>query len=225
MPHEPHELHEAQFLFTTTADGDLGLSCQGESDVPCDEVEQRRRRVLDRPWSWLRQVHGSRVVQVTSPGGGAGERADAAFTTHSGVCLCAFGADCAPVVVIGAGGYGIAHAGWPGVRAGLVGRLVNEMRAAGVDQLRAHVGPSIGPECYEFGPDLLDVIARQWGDGVRGRTSQGRPALNIAAALSAQLNEVGVDVESVGPCTACSPRHFSHRARRDVGRHAGVVWT
>jgi len=39
------------------------------------------------------------------------------------------------------------------------------------------------------------------------------------------LARVGVaDVDDVGVCTACSPVHFSHRARRELGRQALVVW-
>ena len=31
------------------------------------EVEARRRAVVDLPWTWLRQVHGDRVVRVDAP--------------------------------------------------------------------------------------------------------------------------------------------------------------
>ncbi len=217
-------MERAQFVFTTKADGDVGLACQGASDLVCPEVALRRRRVVDRPWSWLRQVHSNRVVRVREPGGAAGAEADAAFTTDAGVCLCAFGADCAPVVLIGEGGYGIAHAGWLGARRGVVLNLVGELRAAGVHDLVAHIGPTIGPECYEFGAELLDELAQLWGDGVRATTSDGKPALDLAAALRVQLDSVDVPLLSVGPCTSCSPEHFSFRAQRSTGRHAGVVW-
>src|SRR5947209_16084022 len=85
------------------------------------EVEARRRAVLDRPWSWVRQVHGSTVVTVDRPGGGAGETGDALVTSSDGAALAILTADCAPIA-LGADIAAVAavHAGWRGLRAGVV---------------------------------------------------------------------------------------------------------
>ena len=178
------------------------------------------------PWTWLRQVHGDRVVVVTEPGGGAGERADAAVTDRPGCALAVLTADCAPVALVGSGGVvGVAHAGWRGLVGGVLERTVDVMRARGAVDVRAVLGPCIRPECYEFGVEDLARVARRLGDGVRATTTSGAPALDVPAAVRAALSQVGVDdVHDVGVCTACSQVHFSHRARHELGRQALVVW-
>ena len=220
-----HRVGDANVVFTGRAAGDLGHAGDYVHAVR-PEVEARRRAVVDLPWTWLRQVHGDRVVVVDEPGGGAGRSADAAVTDRSGCALAVLTADCAPVALLGSNGVvGVAHAGWRGLVAGVLERAVEVMRAAGAGDVHALLGPCIRPGCYEFGADDLAQVARRLGDGVRGTTSTGAPALDVPAAVRAALGRVGVvDVGDVGICTACSPAHFSHRARRELGRQALVVW-
>ena len=220
-----HRVGDAYVVFTDRAAGDLGHAGDYVHAVR-PEVEARRRAVVDLPWTWLRQVHGDRVVVVDEPGGGAGRSADAAVTDRSGCALAVLTADCAPVALLGSNGVvGVAHAGWRGLVAGVLERAVEVMRAAGAGDVHALLGPCIRPGCYEFGADDLAQVARRLGDGVRGTTSTGAPALDVPAAVRAALGRVGVvDVDDVGICTACSPAHFSHRARRELGRQALVVW-
>ena len=193
------------------------------------EVETRRRAVVDLPWTWLRQVHGDRVVQVRAPGEWWGERADAAVTTVPGCAIAVFSADCAPVVLGSPEGVvAVVHAGWRGLRAGVLERAVESMRSLGASTVAAHLGPCIHAECYEFGADDLDSVAARLGDSVRATTTTGAPALDVPAAVRSALAAVGVGsahVDDVDVCTACSPDHFSWRARREMGRQAAVAWT
>lgn len=203
--------------FTDRADGDLSTTAEG--------VEARRRAVLDLPWTWVRQVHGREVVVVERPGEHAGRPADAAVTAVPGAAVAVQVADCAPVALLGAGTVGVVHAGWRGVVAGVLVAAVEAMRGVGPGTVRAVVGPCIRPPCYEFGADDLDLVAAALGDGVRARTGAGRPALDLPAAVRRSLAGAGVvDVADEGVCTACSPRHWSHRARGDRGRQALVAW-
>jgi YfiH family protein len=192
------------------------------------DVEARRRAVVDLPWTWLRQVHGADVVTVQRPGAAAGSKADGSFTSATGSALAVLAADCAPVVLTGDGGVAVAHAGWRGVLAGVLEAAVASLRAAGATRVEALLGPCIRAECYEFGSDDLDALASGLGPAVRGTTSEGRPALDLVAAVEAALRRAGVDAfDDVGECTACAgggTKYFSHRARRDTGRQAAVVW-
>ena len=219
------QVGDANVVFTDRGAGDLGHAGEHVRAVRPD-VEARRRAVVDLRWTWLRQVHGDRVVVVTEPGGGAGERADAAVTDRPGCALAVLTADCAPVALVGSGGVvGVAHAGWRGLVGGVLERTVDVMRAGGAGDVRAVLGPCIRPECYEFGVEDLARVARRLGDGVRATTTSGAPALDVPAAVRAALSQVGVDdVHDVGVCTACSQVHFSHRARHELGRQALVVW-
>src|SRR5207245_1905111 len=108
---------------------------------------------------------------VFSPGGGAGQRADAAVTDRPGCALAILTADCAPVALIASDGVvGVAHAGWRGLVGGVLERTVQVMRAGGASDVRALLGPCIRPGCYEFGADDLAQVARRLGDGVRATT-------------------------------------------------------
>jgi YfiH family protein len=173
------------------------------------------------PWTWLRQVHGARVVTVTRPGEHAGEEADAAVTAVPGCTLAVQVADCAPIALTADGVLGVVHAGWRGLVAGVVPAAVEAMRGLGAGEIRARVGPCIGPACYEFGPDDLDRVAAVLGDEVRHDTGH----LDVPAAVRAALAAAGVtDLEQDPTCTACSDRHWSFRARADVERQAVVAW-
>lgn len=212
---------EARICFSTRADGDFGVS--GAEPV----LAARRRSLVDRPWTWLRQVHGAGTVRVDEPGGAAGSEADAAVTDVVGAALAVHVADCAPVALVAPEGIVAAvHAGWRGLAAGVVDAAVDGMQGLGATRIEAVVGPCIHPECYEFGAGDLEALARRFGEQVRGRTAGGRPALDLPRAVYAALRRRDVVLRaSSATCTSCaSARCFSHRARADTGRHAFVVW-
>lgn len=221
-------LGPAEVRFTGRAEGDLGHAGRWVAvDEVAPDVVARRRQVLDRPWSWLRQVHGAAVVSVAGPGDGAGEQADASVTTHPGAALCVLTADCAPVALAsGDGAIAVAHAGWRGLVAGVVEATVGAMRQAGARApIEAALGPCIHAGCYEFSPADLDVAVAALGSEVRGSTATGQPALDVPAAVRAALTRAGATlVHDEDVCTACSADHFSHRARGELERQATVVW-
>jgi len=190
------------------------------------DVETRRRAVVDLDWTWLRQVHGNTVVHVESPGGGAGTPADAAVAAAPGQALAVLAADCAPVALASAEGViGVAHAGWRGLLVGVLGRTAEAMRQLGATDVIAALGPCIHAECYEFGAADLDRVAGRLGDTVRATTAAGRPALDLPGGVRAELAAAGVtELEDIDVCTACSPDHYSWRARRQTARQAVVVW-
>ena len=187
------------------------------------------------------QVHGARVIRVPDAGDdpGRGGRASGAVTAvfsgtgdvlvsdAPGCSLSVLTADCAPVALgSGEGVFAAVHAGWRGLREGVVEEAVAAMRALGATRVVGALGPCVHPGCYEFAPGDLDDLAAYFGDRVRGRTSAGRPALDIPAAVSVALAAAGADeVPGVDACTACAGRYFSHRARHDGGRQALVVWS
>lgn len=209
-----------RYLTTDRSHGDLAVS--GDPDV----LEARRRRIVDRPWTWLDLVHGGDVVTVTRPGEHAGARVDAAVTAHPGAAVAVTTADCGPVVLIAPGAVGVAHAGWRGLVAGVIGATVEAMVDLGHPPERAVLGPCIRPAAYEFGPEDLDLVAARWGDVVRTVTADGTPALDLPAGVRVALAEAGVDgLLDPGECTATDAgRWWSHRARTDPQRMATVAW-
>jgi YfiH family protein len=222
----PLSLSSAHVVFTGRAEGDMGHGGGAVVEVRPD-VAARRRAVVDVPWTWLRQVHGAGVVRVTGPGDNAGATADAAVTAEPGCAIAVLTADCAPVALASAEGViGVAHAGWRGVAAGVLEATVGEMRALGATDIEAVIGPCIHAGCYAFGADDLDAVAGRLGDCVRATTAAGQPALDVPAAVRAALTAAGVatNIADVDVCTACSPDHFSWRARAEQQRQAAVMW-
>ena len=210
----------ASLAFSTRDDGDFRI------DADAAELASRRAGLVPGEWTWLRQVHGGRVVVVDRPGGGAAEHADAAVTDRPGCVLAVHTADCLPILFRSTGVVGAAHVGWRGLLAGIVESTVDAMAALGAGPIAGHIGPHIRSRCYEFGAEDLDRVADRYGDGVRATTAAGSPALDLLAGVRAALEErPQVDRVDVGPgCTACEPdRFFSHRARGDRGRHAAAI--
>lgn len=178
---------------------------------------------------WMRQVHGAEVavVEELAPGGAPPE-ADGLVTAERGVALAVVTADCVPVLLAdeAAGVVGAAHAGRPGLLAGVVPATVKAMRALGArpERIVARTGPAICGRCYEVPAEL----ARRAGESVPGSettTSWGTPAIDIPAGVRRQLADAGVaDVRSAGVCTRESAAHFSYRRSSTTGRQASYVW-
>lgn len=219
-----------RFRFSTAAGvAHLAFTDRGDGDFHVDGDPARRdavaRRLVDLPWSWVRQVHGSEVVVIARPGDGGGD-GDALVTTTCGAVLSVRGADC-PVVgfVSEQGVIGVAHAGWRGLVAGVLERTVETMRDLGAEHLLAYLGPCISAAHYEFGAEDLERVAARLGDGVRGRTGAGAAALDLVAGVREALARVDVPVDGRGHrCTAADPALYSHRARTEAGRHCAAVW-
>jgi YfiH family protein len=211
----------AEIRWTGRAEGDLADPTGTDA-----AVEARRRAIVDRPWTQLRQVHGARVVVVDRPGAGTGEAADGAVSASTGVALAVLTADCAPVALLSAEGViGLAHAGWRGLLAGVIEATAGAMRDLGATRIEAVLGPCIRPECYQFGAADLEVLAARFGPSVRAECRIGGPALDLPAAVGASLGHAGVELAGdAGICTACSPAYWSWRGGEDRQRQATVVW-
>jgi hypothetical protein len=172
-------------------------------------------------------VHGAGVVTVPPGRDPSGSEGDALVApAGSAVVLAVLTADCGSVALSGDdGSFAAVHVGWRGLTAGVVDRAVDALVAGGASRVAAALGPCVHPSCYPFSPGDLDVVARLFGPVVRGRSADGGPALDLPAAVAAALARSGaVLANGVDRCTACSGRDFSHRARRDGGRQALVVW-
>jgi polyphenol oxidase len=183
---------------------------------------------------FVEQVHGSAVIVVGDAGtrsvGTARTRcegeADALIATSPGNGLAVLVADCAPVALVSPEGiFGAVHAGWKGVSAGVVEHAVAAMRELGASSVTGVRGPCIRSCCYEFSAEDLERVAARYGPAVEGRARSGALSLDLPAAVSAALAEAGAaERAGVDECTACGTGYFSHRARRDKGRQALLIW-
>ncbi|MDG2112049.1 MAG: polyphenol oxidase family protein, partial [Actinomycetota bacterium] len=142
-----------------------------------------------------RQTHSAVVLDVAHPADASGSEADALVSAAAGPVLAIRTADCVPIALYSAAAVGAVHAGWKGLEAGVVESSVERLRSHGAGPVRAIVGPHISARAYEFGIDDLDRLTARWGERARGITSQGRPALDLAAALERVFDDCDVQLD------------------------------
>ena len=208
---------------------DVSLSL-GEADD--DEVRaEALGRVADESGATpvlMHQVHGADVSHVESAGVGEPPSCDAIFTSRPGVALLARAADCVPVLLAdpATGWIAAAHAGRPGLAAGVVPAAIARLREQGAEPTVAWIGPHVCGACYEVPADLQEEVAAVVPES-RSTTSWGTPALDLGAGVRAQLEAAGItDVRVVDACTREDPTWPSYR--RDgaaATRFAGVIWS
>jgi hypothetical protein len=176
---------------------------------------------------WLEQVHGSDVVR--HEGTGVGGRADASVAFAPGRVCAVMTADCLPVVVADRAGtcVGVAHAGWRGLVGGVLQATMAALGVAAGD-LHAWLGPAIGPDAFEVGPEVRDAyLARVPGSaGCFGRNEHGRYVADLYRLAALVLGQAGVaGVHGGGWCTHReSGRFFSFRRDGVTGRMATLAW-
>lgn len=188
---------------------------------------------------WMNQVHGADVAVVdgawaSGSGTGSGSASgdippvDATVTTRRGLALAVLTADCVPVLLADpvAGVVAAAHAGRPGMIAGVVPAAVRAMAELGADPARivARTGPAVCGRCYEV-PEAMRAEVASVEPAAYAETSWGTPSVDVCAGVHAQLERLGVrDREQSPVCTLESRDHFSYRRDRATGRLAGYVW-
>jgi len=190
---------------------------------------------------WLNQVHGARVVQLTSQDltRPALHDADASITLEPGIACTAQVADCLPVLFAapsGVGGVGAAHAGWRGLAGGVLEATVEALcRASGCEPaaLRVWLGPCIGPRRFEVGADVLRAFGADPAqpDPQRFAAQPYRPGeakwfANLPLLARDRLQRAGVVHISGGNwCTVeDASRFFSFRRDRVTGRMVAAIW-
>ncbi len=191
-------------------------------------LSERQHGLVGGRFALADQVHGVDVGHVRSgfawPTIGPGD-----VLVSGGPPIGIWAADCAPVFLVSTSGTIVgAHGGWRGLAGGVIDVAVGQVHAVGERVMAALVGPLIHPCCYEFGSsDAAAVAAGVHTDpaALAGVTTDGKVALDVPAAIRAGLGAHGIELGSVGECTGCTDRWFSHRARSDTGRHAVVAWS
>ncbi len=181
------------------------------------------------------QVHSADVVFAEAPRPPEADhhKADIIFTDRPEVTLYMRFADCVPILLHDPMKriVGIAHAGWLGTVRGTsraAVRAMVERYGSEPKYIQAAIGPSIGADHYEVGPDVIAQVQRTFGaDAERLFNSQnGKAHLDLWAANRLQLQQAGVQqIEVAGICTACHlDDWYSHRAEKGAtGRFGALI--
>lgn len=182
------------------------------------------------------QVHSADAVLADGPVRGRRwlALADGMVTDRPGIPLSMRFADCTPLMFYDPvqGVIGIAHAGWRGTVQGMGGNVVRLMaRAYGCKpaNIQAAIGPSIGPEHYQVGEEVVAAVYEHFGttDGlIRRDSADGTAYLDLWAANHLELERAGVEqIEVAAICTVRNNHEFySHRAEKGrTGRFGAVI--
>jgi YfiH family protein len=198
-------------------------------------VEENRRRIQGDMGGmtpvFLRQHHGTRVVCIGQGKQGAQAAktplyADALVTNRPGLLLVIQVADCQAVIIHDPVEQVVAnvHSGWRGSVGNILGKTVAEMQhtfGCRPENLRAGIGPSLGPCCAEFIHYRDESPPSLWRYRVDGFN------FDFWTMSADQLKSAGVagrHIDAAGLCTRCrTDLFYSYRAEKTTGRFAAAA--
>lgn len=219
------------------------LNCGFGSKDNKEHVRENRNRVMQNiglSIGSLRttyQTHSANVVVIKDINLNTSKiMADAMVCNIKGITLGVLTADCAPVLLVDPINdvIGAVHAGWKGAVSGIIEATISEMSKLGAEakQILATVGPCIGKNSYEVGPDFISNFEKQdianrcfFSKGKRGDRLQ----FDLNSYLLSRLSFAGVTKSnSLWKDTYSDDSLFSYRrsclkGESDYGRNISVI--
>ncbi len=180
----------------------------------------------------LNQVHGNEILDLKSLTDKyirpehLDIEADGVITDLKDIPFGVLTADCLPLILVCDSGFTAAiHAGWRGLKSGIVVRAVETLKERGEGSMVAILGPSIGSCCYSVGGELLSFAMKEFPDLIEER--QGKYYFDLKGAAVTQLVSSGVkkkNIYVVDECTSCLRNlYYSYRVSNVTGRQAALV--
>ncbi len=172
------------------------------------------------------QTHTDTILTVGEEEYGAGlfgeelPECDGLITNVPGTALVIFTADCTPILLHDpvTGAVGAVHAGWRGTAAQIAGKAVEKMVSefgCSAKDIRAAIGPNIGPCCFETHEDVPQAMQESFSDAANAYIHQvgEKYYVNLKGLNALSLSRAGVkNIEQASECTACRTDLFwSHR--------------
>ena len=198
-------------------------------DVECvarNRARLREQMNLPAEPDWIRQTHGIRAVVLESD---RDRDADAAITRQPGRVAAVMVADCLPLLVCNRGGSEVAaiHAGWRGLRAGVIASALDAMQSP-PDALQAWIGPAISQAHFEVGDEVYSAFVEASPESGRCFVAnrRGHWLCDLRAIARQQLAGYGVaTIECDSHCTYRDrDLFFSYRRDGLTGRQAAMIW-
>ena len=175
---------------------------------------------------WLSQTHSNRAVEAIVTA--SSQPADASYTDKPGVVCAVLTADCLPLLVCATDGNEIAaiHAGWRGLLDGVIENTINALQNRDV---LVWLGPAIGPDCFEVGPEVRDAYLTKAMAYAPAFTpaSPGKWLADIYQLAKITLSSLGISNIYGGHfCTMTDhERFYSYRRDKETGRMATLIWS
>ncbi len=185
---------------------------------------------------WVDQVHSDKVLKLDAAscpqnGGSLGE-GDGIITNEKDIFIMILVADCLPILFFDPihKAIGLAHAGWRGTVSHVAAKTLlamGETYGTKSEEVRAVLGPCIGPCCYEVGEEVRNGFMNifPWGQEVFEKFSDNHWKLDLLEANARQLIEVGMKEENLIRSEICTIKNidlfYSHRAEASTGKPTG----
>ncbi|WP_066192892.1 MULTISPECIES: peptidoglycan editing factor PgeF [Gracilibacillus] len=188
-------------------------------------------------WVAAEQVHDNQIKEAVTNDRGKGvftledaiQGTDGLFTKQPRLLCTALFADCVPVFFADRqkGMVALAHAGWKGTAANIVGEMTTRFQAESseLNDIEVVIGPSIGPTCYQVDDRVIQHVASEYTQIYEGDNGQYQIDLkewNRLLAIDAGIPPSQIWKTSY--CTAQNPLFFSHREEgHPTGRMMGYI--
>lgn len=207
--------------------GDDPANVKGNLEILLNTVGYKAKQLVQ-----VKQIHSADVIVAKKPMD-ALRQGDAIITNTPGLLLLMRFADCVPILFVDPvkNAVGIAHAGWQGTVKEVAFHTVRAMETqfqSNPSDLLVGIGPSIGPDHYVVGGDVIDraqAVFPEHRDAIF-ITSENSVKLDLWKANKISLQRAGVtNIEISGICTGCTIEDwYSHRGEKGkTGRFAGVI--
>lgn len=184
---------------------------------------------LTKAPQWLKQVHGTEVVEAADTP--VGPTADACWSSEAGRACIVMTADCLPVFFCDQAGtkVAVAHAGWRGLADGVLEATLNCF--ANPEQVLAWLGPAIGPDAFEVGAEVREqfvahsALAEQ---AFRASATPDKYLADLYLLAKQRLLAAGMQAAHISGGDYCTytddEQFFSYRRDGETGRMASVIW-
>jgi YfiH family protein len=218
------------------SEGEIGTLNLGfrVADLPAN-VQENRRRIASAlgidPYQLIfpSQTHSDHVQLVTAqPLPETLTDTDALITNTPGLCISVMSADCVPILLYDPvkQAVGAVHAGWKGTVSKILTRTVEAMQEhfnTKATDLIAGIGPSISPQVYQVGTEVIAAVHEAFGlesELISRQDEEGRGYFNLWEANGTQLRKLGVKSSSIEISNICTYQnsHDFFSARKSAHR-------
>jgi polyphenol oxidase len=222
--------------FTTTRQTFPGNDAPRFTGNPDRKPEKNRNKlaailgISSEQLVFPRQTHTSCVAEIYGFAEEELEETDALITNQPGICLCVQTADCVPILMFDPKQNAVAaiHAGWRGTVKNIAGETIQKMNTSFQslpEDILAVIGPSIGPEVYEVGNEVVEAVQKNipHPEKTLQKHASGKFHFNLWEANHQILLDCGLiseNIEVLGECTfQLNEKYFSARREGiEIGR-------
>ncbi len=225
-----HPFNEIIVFTTTKQTFDIkNIRFTGDSTETTEDNKRQlaaRLGVHSNQLIFPRQTHTNCVAEILDIPETELKETDALITNQPGICLCIQTADCVPILLFDPAKKVVAavHAGWRGtvnrIIEGTIQKMIQQYNSSPENILVA-IGPSIGPEIYEVGDDVVNAVKKSIPNSeiTLSRNSSGKFHFNLWEANKQILLENEILTENIEVLGECS---FQNNHKYFSARKSGI---